>query len=52
MATPLMFVQQMNLHQKEMRDKKDWQRKIEIAEFDAKKARAAMRKRIQEQYQY
>ena len=45
MPDPLAFVKQKNEVIKERRTNKDWNRKIEIAEFEAKKARAVLRKR-------
>lgn len=45
MPVPLTFVKQKNEVIKERRDNKDWNRKIEIAEYEAKKARAILRKR-------
>ena len=44
MPEPLNFVKQRNDCVKEARENKDWKRKIEIAEFEAKKARAILRK--------
>lgn len=44
MPEPLTFVVQKNDCVKEARENKDWKRKIEIAEFEAKKARAVLRK--------
>ena len=44
MPEPLNFVKQRNDCVKEARENKDWKRKIEIAEFEAKKARAIIRK--------
>jgi len=44
MPEPLNFVIQRNDCVKEARENKDWKRKIEIAEFEAKKARAILRK--------
>lgn len=44
MPEPLTFVVQKNDCVKEARENKDWKRKIEIAEFEAKKARAILRK--------
>jgi len=44
MPEPLTFVKQRNDCVKEARENKDWKRKIEIAEFEAKKARAIIRK--------
>jgi hypothetical protein len=48
MPVPLTFVKQKNECIKQRRDNKDWNRKIEIAEFEAKKARAVLRKRDRE----
>ena len=47
MPEPLTFVVQKNDCVKEARENKDWKRKIEIAEFEAKKARAILRKHNQ-----
>jgi len=44
MPEPLNFVKQRNDCVKEARENKDWKRKIEIAEFEAKKARAILNK--------
>ena len=44
MPEPLTFVVQKTDCVKEARENKDWKRKIEIAEFEAKKARAVLRK--------
>ena len=44
MPEPLNFVKQRNDCVKEARENKDWKRKIEIAEFEAKKARAILRR--------
>ena len=44
MPEPLNFVKQRNDCVKEARENKDWKRKIEIAEFEAKKARAIIRR--------
>ena len=44
MPEPLNFVKQRNDCAKEERENKDWKRKIEIAEIEAKKARAIIRK--------
>ena len=44
MPEPLNFVKQRNDCVKELRENKDWKRKIEIAEFEAKKARAILRR--------
>ena len=49
MPEPLNFVKQRNDCVKEARENKDWKRKIEIAEFEAKKARAILRKNDQMQ---
>ena len=49
MPEPLNFVKQRNDCVKEARENKDWKRKIEIAEFEAKKARAILRKSNQMQ---
>ena len=49
MPEPLSFVKQRNDCVKEERENKDWKRKIEIAEFEAKKARAIIRKHHQMQ---
>lgn len=49
MPEPLNFVKQRNDCVKEARENKDWKRKIEIAEFEAKKARAIIRKHRQMQ---
>ena len=49
MPEPLNFVKQRNDCVKEARENKDWKRKIEIAEFEAKKARAILRKQNQMQ---
>ena len=49
MPEPLNFVKQRNDCVKEARENKDWKRKIEIAEFEAKKARAIIRKARQMQ---
>ena len=49
MPEPLSFVKQRNDCVKEERENKDWKRKIEIAEFEAKKARAIIRKHRQMQ---
>ena len=49
MPEPLNFVKQKNDCVKEARENKDWRRKIEIAEFEAKKARAIIRKHHQMQ---
>ena len=51
MPEPLTFVVQKNDCVKEARENKDWKRKIEIAEFEAKKARAILRKHNQLQMQ-
>lgn len=44
MPEPLNFVKQRNDCVKEARENKDWKRKIEIAEFEAKKARVILKK--------
>ena len=49
MPEPLNFVKQRNDCVKEARENTDWKRKIEIAEFEAKKARAILRKANQMQ---
>ena len=49
MPEPLNFVKQRNDCVKEARENKDWKRKIEIAEFEFKKARAILRKADQMQ---
>ena len=49
MPEPLNFVKQRNDCVKELRENKDWKRKIEIAEFEAKKARAILRRHNQTQ---
>jgi len=53
MPEPLTFVVQKNDCVKEARENKDWKRKIEIAEFEAKKARGILRKhnRLQQMQQ-
>ena len=47
MADPLTFVQQKNSCQVLRRMKSNWERKIEIAELEAKKARAVLKRRDQ-----
>ena len=49
MPEPLNFVKQRNDCVKEARENQDWKRKIEISEFEAKKARAYRRKYEQNQ---
>ncbi len=49
MPEPLNFVKQRNDCVKEARENQDWKRKIEISEFEAKKARALIRKHRQMQ---
>ena len=48
MADTLDFVQQKNQGQVYQRMKANWERKIEIAELEAKKARAILKKRDQQ----
>ena len=48
MADPLDFVQQKNQGQVYARMKANWERKIEIAELEAKKARAILKRRDQQ----
>ena len=48
MPDPLDFVQQKNQGQVYERMKANWDRKIEIAELEAKKARAILKKRDQQ----
>ena len=45
MPEPLNFVRQKNECIKQRSQNKDWKRKIEIAEFEAKKARKILTKR-------
>lgn len=47
MPEPLTFVKQRNDCTSEAKTNKDWLRKIEIAEFEAKKARAIIRRHRQ-----
>ena len=49
MADPLTFVQQKNQCQVYRRMKANWERKIEIAELEAKKARGVLKRRDQQQ---
>jgi len=44
MADPLMFVEQRNSYMQLKQCHKNWERKIEIAELEAKKARAILKR--------
>jgi len=45
---PLAFVEQKNTVAELRKSKKNWERKIEIAELEARKARTILRKRDQQ----